>query len=203
MFVTKIPKGFPWQETVLLLGTDFVTKTKDVPVRKGLQKSDDKFDLFLIDASELEKKVFGWREGEVTGGLLSYSPAYRFFTEPFIFNMHDDICGYISKAFSYMLRREGIDIRVGEQVLGNYEIIIEDKFLPFTKLVFSGEQSFDWMEASGPEGDSRVDFSNRKLVLVKKHCPVCFDALSKTGERSLRNILLEKTDERIEVHYEG
>ena len=37
MFVTKIPKGFPWQETVLLLGTDFVTKTKDVPVRKGLQ----------------------------------------------------------------------------------------------------------------------------------------------------------------------
>ena len=38
MFVTKIPKGFPWQETILLLGNDFVTKTKDVPVRKGLQK---------------------------------------------------------------------------------------------------------------------------------------------------------------------
>ena len=31
---------------MLLLGNDFVTKTKDVPVRKGLQKSDDNSDLF-------------------------------------------------------------------------------------------------------------------------------------------------------------
>ena len=38
MFVTKIPKGFPWQETVLLLGADFVTKIKDVPVEKAFRR---------------------------------------------------------------------------------------------------------------------------------------------------------------------
>ena len=203
MFVTKIPKGFPWQETVLLLGNDFVTKTKDVPVRKGLQKSDDNSDLFLIDGSELQAKVFGWNDTEITSGILSYSPAYRFFTEPFFFNMHDDICGYFSKAFSYILRREGVKIEVEDQIAGKYEILVEDKKFPFAKFVFSGSASFDSLEMIGSEQVSSIDLSGRRLCIANKHSPVCFAALSKTGERSLRNILLNKDGERIEVNYEG
>ena len=57
MFVTKIPKGFPWQETVLLLGADFVTKIKDVPVGKGIQK-DENGDYLVINGSELEKSFW-------------------------------------------------------------------------------------------------------------------------------------------------
>ena len=203
MFVTKIPKGFPWQETVLLLGDDFVTKTKDVPVRKGLQKSDNNSDLFLIDGSALQTKVFGWNDAEMNNGMLSYSPIYRFFTEPFLFDMHEDICRYLSKAFSYMLRREGINIEVEGHVAGTYEIVVKDKKLPFTKLVFSGVNSFDSLEITGSEQVSSVDLSARRLCIAKKHSPNCFSALSKTGERSLKNIFLNKAGERIEVNYEG
>ncbi len=203
MFVTKIPKGFPWQETILLLGNDFVTKTKDVPVRKGLQKSDDNSDLFLIDGSELRTKVFGWNDGEMNSGMLSYSPIYRFFTEPFFFNMHDDICRYLSKAVSYMLRREGVNIEVGDQVAGKYEILVEDKKFPFAKFVFSGSESFDLLEVIGSDQVSSIDLSARRLFIAKEHSPVCFMALSKTGERSLKNIFLNKAGERIEVNYEG
>ena len=37
-FLAKIPKGLPWQETVVIMGDEFATKTKDIPVRKGIQK---------------------------------------------------------------------------------------------------------------------------------------------------------------------
>ena len=55
----------------------------------------------------------------------------------------------------------------------------------------------------GSEQVSSIDLSGRRLCIANKHSPVCFAALSKTGERSLRNILLNKDGERIEVNYEG
>ena len=56
---------------------------------------------------------------------------------------------------------------------------------------------------TGSEQVSSVDLSSRRLCIAKKHSPICFSALSKTGERSLKNITLKKDEERIEANYEG
>ena len=52
-FVAKIPKGLPWQETVVILGDVFATKTKDIPIRKGIQKKPTRLMicLYLTQAS--------------------------------------------------------------------------------------------------------------------------------------------------------
>ena len=85
----------------------------------------------------------------------------------------------------------------------NYSIVIEGKNFPITEFVFSGKESFDWLKLIGSDQVSQIDLSTKKLFIAKNHCPICFSALSKTGERSLKNILLKKAENKIEVHYEG
>ena len=48
--------------------------------------------------------------------------------------MDDDICGYLSKAFSYMLRREGVNIEGENQVANTYEIVVKDKKFSIYKI---------------------------------------------------------------------
>ena len=72
------------------LGETFVTKVKDIPVRKGL-KADDKNDYFVIDAESLEKLMFNVDQLDMGGGHLTYSPFYRFVTEPFIFDIENNV----------------------------------------------------------------------------------------------------------------
>ncbi len=202
MFVTKIPKGFPWQETVLLLGSDFVTKIKDVPVGKGIQKGDENGDYLVIDGAELEKKVFGWGGSQVSTGTLTYSPFYRFFTEPFLFNMSENLSMYLSNAIAYKLRGEGIENRVVYQDSDRYRVFIDDPKFPFTMVELAGEQSFEWLELSSSEHSSRLDLPGRKISIAMRHSPLCFNALLKTETNVLKNIQLIKGDERIELIYE-
>ena len=95
-----------------------------------------------------------------------------------------------------------MNVEIADQIAGKYEILVEDKKFPFAKFVFRSE-SFDSLEMIGSEQVSSIDLSARRLYIAKKHSPVCYTALSKTGERSLKNILLNKAGERIEVIYEG
>lgn len=202
MFVTKIPKGFPWQETVLLLGTDFVTKIKDVPVGKGIQKGDENGDYLVINGSELDKKVFGWGVSQVSTGTLTYSPFYRFFTEPFLFNMAENVSMYLSNAIAYKLRGEGVENRVVSQDSERFRVFIDNSKLPFTMLEIAGVQSFDWLEVSSSAHSSKLDLPGRKISIAMRHSPLCFNALLKTEINALRNIKLIKGDERIELIYE-
>ena len=43
-FVAKIPKGLPWQDFVLFAGDGFVSKFKDLAVKKGVKDAGEKDD---------------------------------------------------------------------------------------------------------------------------------------------------------------
>ena len=81
--MAKIPKGLPWQETIVILGDVFATKTKDIPIRKGIQKADEANDLFVLDAGEFNQLFYQDGFSDFSQGALSYYPLYRFVTEPF------------------------------------------------------------------------------------------------------------------------
>ena len=63
-------------------------------------------------------------------------------------------------------------------------------------------RGLDKLELYGGKALSELDLVNKKILLSRLHCPVCFDALFKTDDIGLKNIRLEKNKERIEVSYE-
>ena len=201
-FIAKIPKGLPWQESVFFLGETFVTKVKDIPVRKGLQKADDKNDYFVIDAESLEKLMFNVDQLDIGGGHLTYSPFYRFVTEPFIFDMEKNVSEYVSNALGYILRSGGISNLVKNEKDGCSDVLVIDSKLPLERIAVVGKDRLDKLELYGGKALSELDLVNKKILLSRLHCPVCFDALVKTGDADLKNIRLEKNKERIEVLYE-
>ena len=56
--MAKIPKGLPWQETVVIMGDEFATKTKDIPVRKGIQKADEANDFLCLMQKSLTRLFY-------------------------------------------------------------------------------------------------------------------------------------------------
>ena len=201
-FIAKIPKGLPWQESVFFLGETFATKVKDIPVGKGLQKADDKNDYFVIDAESLEKLMFNVDQLDIAEGYLTYSPFYRFVTEPFLFDMEKNVSAYVSNALGYILRSSGISNLIENEKNGCSDVLVSESKFPLERITVVGTNQLDKLELYGGEALSELDLANKKILLSRIHCPVCFDALFKTDEANLKNIRLEKNKERIEVSYE-
>ena len=202
-YVATVPKGLPWQETVLHLDDSFVTKTKDIPVKKGVQKADDNNNFFLIDAKAVEELLLPEKQSPITSGFLSYSPLYRFITEPFLLNMESGgVPLYLAKAISYVLKSEGIKNDVKKKEENIVEVTFNEKNI-LNKISVFGSENFDRLELVGENSTSFFDLSIKTISISRKHCPVCFDALYKTGDHDLQNIVLNKSPERIELTYEG
>ena len=71
------------------MGDVFATKTKDIPIRKGIQKFDEANDLFVLDANEFNRLLHQDNPADFSHGSLLYYPLYRFVTEPFAFKMNE------------------------------------------------------------------------------------------------------------------
>ena len=59
-FVVSVPKGLPWEETVLVIEDVFTSKLKDLAIKKRAQSQNDDNNFVLIDAQSLE---FFFRDG--------------------------------------------------------------------------------------------------------------------------------------------
>ena len=139
-FVAKIPKGLPWQETVVILGDVFATKTKDIPIRKGIQKADEANDLFVLDAGEFNQLFYQDGFGDFTQGSLSYYPLYRFVTEPFKFKMNENVLAYVSNAIAYVLKREGFKCFVEPKNPEKYEVVVKSEDNLIEQILVSGDK---------------------------------------------------------------
>ena len=202
-FVAKIPKGLPWQETVVILGDAFATKTKDIPIRKGIQKADEANDLFVLDAGEFNQLFYQDGFGDFTQGALSYYPLYRFVTEPFAFKMNENVLAYVSNAIVYVLKREGFKCFVESKNPEKYEVTVTSKGNLIEQILVFGDKKLDKLELHGKGSISALNFIEKKVSLARAHSPVCFEALFKTGDDNLSNISLKKTEERIDLSYDS
>ena len=77
-----MPKGLPWEETVLVVEGVFTSKLKDLAIKKGVQSQNDQNNFILIDASHWKFLRLGESE-RLASCQLVYSPWYRFVSEPF------------------------------------------------------------------------------------------------------------------------
>ena len=201
-FVAKIPKGLPWQETIVILGDVFATKTKDIPIRKGIQKADEANDLFVLDAGEFNRLFYQDGFSDFSQGALSYYPLYRFVTEPFAFKMNENVLAYVSNAIVYVLNREGFKCLVDSKNPQMYEVVVKSKDNIIEKILVLGDKKLDKLELYGKGAFSSINFIEKKVSLARVHSPVCYEALFKTGDDNLSNISLKKTEERIDLSYD-
>ena len=142
---------------------------------------------------------------ESKGGALVYSPLCRFVTEPFVFNIHEGASAYLSNALSYILRSERVSNVIKILDDENYEIKIQEDAgkYPIMKIVIIGKAKLERVEFFGEETFSCIDLAGKKIIISNAHSPICFDALNKTGQMDLKNIRLEKSQERVEISYVG
>ncbi|MDA9689865.1 hypothetical protein N9V13_05590 [Betaproteobacteria bacterium] len=201
--VAKIPKGIPWEETVFFLDDSFVTRTKDVPVQKGLQNADERSDFFLINFGAIQELITGDSTLQVNEGALCYWPFFRFVTEPFVFDINNNPSKYISNAIAYLLRSNGLENKLEHLSEEKFEITVLGTHQLISRISLFGKESLDKFEVFGKDLVSSFDFSQKKLLIAKPHCPICFDALFKTDFQELLNIRVNKNDEQIEMTYEG
>ena len=85
-FVSKIPKGLPWQDFVLSIEGQFLSKLKDIGVQKGIKSADDKNDFIFFDIAPIESSLSFDERVKLGQGKLIYSPWFRFVVEPMDFN---------------------------------------------------------------------------------------------------------------------
>ena len=82
-FVVSVPKGLPWEETVLVIEGVFTSKLKDLAIKKGTQSQNDQNNFILIDAQSLEVFLKLGDSERLSSCLLVYSTWYRLVSEPF------------------------------------------------------------------------------------------------------------------------
>lgn len=202
-FLAKIPKGLPWQETVIIMGDEFATKTKDIPVPKGIQKADEKNDFFVFDAGEFNRLLHRGKSNEILEGYLTYYPLYRFVTEPFRFHSEEDVLGYIVNTIAYVFRREGFASSTVKKTPEEYAVVVKGQGCPIEQVSVFGDMKLDKLELKGKDAVSLLNLVDKNITVSEVHSPVCFEALYKTDENALRNISLTKTQERIELGYDS
>ena len=197
---TKIPKRFPWNEFVIEIGDNFVTKLKDIPLRKGVKEGDKEFDIFYIDVSTLEnEKVLGF-QSEITKGLLIYSPWYRFVSEPFNFDKND-FGNHVSGAILYLFQSQGIKGKL-VKVENKYVVELNKNLMDITQIYVNYENHLDKIEVMGDTSTSEINFSENSLVLARKHSPICFDSLKSSNPEGYANLRLKKSQDDVRLIYE-
>ena len=140
---------------------------------------------------------------QLTEGLLTYSPFYRFVTEPFVFNIEKNVPAYVSNALGYMLRTKDVKNVIRENDSGYFEVIIEDSDCSLKKISVIGNNRLDRLELQGQNSLSILDLSEKKICISSEHSKVCFAALFKSNSSDLKNLSLAKSEERIEISYDG
>ena len=126
-FVVSVPKGLPWEETVLVIEGVFTSKLKDLAIKKGAQSQNDQNNFILIDAQSLEVLKLDDSE-RLTSCQLVYSPWYRFVSEPFEIGEVRKITSHILGCISYFLRSKDIKSRLSSPRVRQFTSIGNELF---------------------------------------------------------------------------
>ena len=167
-FIAKDSEGSTLARISIFLGETFVTKVKDIPVRKGLQKADDKNDYFVIDSESLEKLIFNVDQLDISEGISHLFSLLQVVTEPFMFDMEKNVSEYVSNALGYILRSGGgISNLVENGKDGRSDVLVSESKLPLEKIAVVGKDRLDKLELHGGKASSELDLVDKKDIIVK------------------------------------
>ncbi len=202
--VAKIPTGIPWEDSIIKLDNEFVTKVKDIPVRKGIQKIDDRTSGFVIDVSSIEKLlVFEKGEININQGILSYYPLYKFVTEPANFDLENDVSKFALRCIQYYIKSIGFkteSLKKFDDV--SWMMDFGSSGSSKKAVITEGKTSLERIVLKSGHEASDLDIVNRRIRINSKHEKVCFSALATLGIRDLANIILKKQNGVVELTYE-
>ena len=201
-FVVSVPKGLPWEETVLVIEGVFTSKLKDLAIKKGAQSQNDQNNFILIDAQSLEVFLKLDDSERLTSCQLVYSPWYRFVSEPFEIGEVRKITSHILGCISYFLRSKDIKSKIEQSPESGNSLLLEMSYSGFNRITISENGSLEWIKVIGPQDFSELNLVEKKVRLCKAHEPHIFSALSKVPLDSLKNIKITKSENVIELAYE-
>ena len=201
-FVVSVPKGLPWEETVLVIEDVFTSKLKDLAIKKRAQSQNDDNNFVLIDAQSLEFFLGMDGSERLASCRLVYSPWYRFVSEPFAIGEVGKITSHILGCISYFLRSKNITSKIEQSSESGNSLLLESTYSGFNKITIFENGSLEWIKVSSPEGFSELNLVEKKIILSKAHEPCLFSALSKVPLDKLENIKITKSESFIELAYE-
>ena len=103
LFLINVPKGLPWDESLLSIEGIFCSKLKDLAIKKGQKEADKNNTLVIIDAQALDTMLYFSKKIESQSCSLIYSPWYRFVSEPFHIGDIESFLSHISRVFLYLI----------------------------------------------------------------------------------------------------
>ena len=80
--------------------------------------------------------------------------------------------------------------------------LLNTEYSGFNKISRKASTIIESVQLEGPEGFSRLDIKEKKVLLNKRHNSLLFSALDKVEEGTLKNIKIDKTKTTIELAYE-
>ena len=201
-FVSKIPKGLPWQDFVLSIEGQFLSKLKDIGVQKGIKSADDKNDFIFFDITPVESSLSFEEKVKLGQGKLIYSPWFRFVVEPMDFNNIYEKSEYLINCFEYICGRNSI--KTNRERLSENEtlLILESEYHGIQKICVESDSTVKKIELIGSSSNTSIDFVSKVLCFGECHSKIIFDALRKLESNALKNIRIRHEPLITEMSYE-
>lgn len=158
----NMPSWIPAGDSVLILNDGRMqAKMKDFPFKRREQITDQKTRLMVV-------KVELPGEESVKSAKLTYSPWFRFVTEPVDFLISDQVATYVTKAVDYALRREG-EVTELQQVENGMSLSFDHGKRRFEAI---GESELEKIQLHEDTAElSALDFKARILSLSDRLSP--------------------------------
>lgn len=201
-YLINVPKGLPWEESVLSIENDFCSKLKDLAIKKGQKEADKNNTLVIIDAQALDTMLYFSKKLSMQSCNLIYSPWYRFVSEPFKIGDINSFSEHIGGVFLYSLQQQSVKADLIKKSDSEDVVVLESNYYGFNEIVITKDNGLKKLSLRGGTGSSELDFVEKKILLNKGHDLLLFDALVKVGDGDLKNIKINKTDKDIELSYE-
>ena len=202
VLVFSVPKAIPVEETILVIDNSFRSKWKDLALKKGIKEQDKDNNFIILDADSLQNLIHFDEAIQFESFSLVYSPWYRFVSEPFHIGEVNILNEHVLGIFSYALRGKNIESKVEKEGEMESSLLLNTEYSGFNKISLKASTIIESVQLEGPEGCSRLDIKEKKVLLNKRHNPLLFSALDKVEEGTLKNIKIDKTKTTIELAYE-
>ena len=202
LFVVRMPKGLPWEETVFSIENIFISKLKDLALKKGLKEADKNNNFVVIDSKSLETLI-GLEDPELFNNCdLIYSPWYRFVSEPFRIGEIKMFNDHVMGVFAYALKSKHIDVELKNNSPKEREVSLAQEFSGFDRVVVQGEDCIDKLVLKGKNSESELDIVEKRLKIHRSHDSLIFNALEEVESDKLQNIIIVKSNNTVELIYE-
>lgn len=201
-FLINVPKGLPWEESILSIEDCFCSKLKDLAIKKGQKEADKNNSLIILDAQAIDAMIYFSKKIASQSCNLIYSPWYRFVSEPFRMGEVDSISEHISGVFLYSLRQNNIKAKIDKKSEHEDIVLLEAEFCGFDKISITKNNGLEKLRLCGKNGSSELNFVEKKILLNKNQDLVLFEALAKLQDKDLRNIKINQTNTETELSYE-